>query len=492
MNVLVTDGESTTTIITYFPVSAPSLNPPVVVPFDTVSSSRNLPYAYVGQILSGTGSHSGFVVKPRVVATVAQAVFDEATLAATSDMQWLLQQDRGTYEPDPQVPRGFYSFDGYATQRAVEDTPGILSLESQNLNVAAIYFAEDAGRGGFSGFLASDAGANEFLQSSALKTLVGYPVNGIAPANQGRMHATPPANAAFAWALGRTYTTADIRGIGGMTGGPLCVQRDGGTYYPAGIYVGGINRSAVRAIDSGVIDLFTRAEISSNGGDNNTGGGITHSSFTSIGSSSLPGQLKVTIEPAAARTAAKWWLMLNNKSITTSLASGVIKPGLNPNSYILRLTTVSGFQAPTEQTVVISGGKLSNITFTYEPELTPLETWRMNHFGIKENTGDAADSADPDGDGKINIDEYVAATNPNNSADSFKIKTASKNATSYTVTADGKATRAYVLERSPNLNSGTWSPVGSVGPLATNGLVMLSDPAPPASSAFYRLRVSGP
>ncbi len=489
INVLVTNGETTTAGITYFPASAPSLNPPAVVPFETVSTSRNLPYAYVGQIRSGTGSHSGFVVKPRVVATCAQAVFDDATLAATSGLQWLLQRDRGTYEPDPQVPRGFYVFDGYAAQRTVEGTPGTLSIDSQNLNAAAIYFAADAGRGGFSGFLASDAGDNEFLLSAALKTLVGYPVSGIAPANQGRMHATPPANAAFAWALGRTYTSAGIRGIGGMTGGPLCVQRDGGTYYPAGIYVGGTTRSAVRAIDSAVIDLFTRAEVSSNGGDNNTGGGITHSSFTSIGSSSLPGALKVTIEPAAAITAGAGWRL---KSESSYRSSGTQKTGLNTGSYIMQLKTVSGFQVPTEQTVLVNGGQLREITFNYAAALPTLEAWRLTYFGTTSNTGTAADSADPDGDGQPNLAEYTAGTHPNNTADVFKILSATKSATSFTVTASGKAARTYVLERKTNLAAGPWTPLSSVGPLAADGPVVLSDPAPPANSAFYRLRVSAP
>jgi hypothetical protein len=38
-------------------------------------------------------------------------------------------------------------------------------------------FLEDAGRGGFSGFLASDATDNEFLLSDANKILVGYPID---------------------------------------------------------------------------------------------------------------------------------------------------------------------------------------------------------------------------------------------------------------------------------------------------------------------------
>ena len=489
VNMVVTSGATTTSSLTYFPATAPSLNPPVVVPFTTASTSQNMPYAYCGQIRSGTGTHSGFVVKPRVVATAAQAVFDEATLAATSDTQWLLQRDQGTYEPDPQVPRGFYLFDGYGALRASENTPGTLALASQNLNVAALYFSADAGRGGFSGFLSSDAADNEYLQSSALKTLVGYPVNGISASKQGRMHATAPLNATFTLTLDRTYVTSGIHGIGGMAGGPLCVQYKGGAYYPAGIYVGGTSQSSVRAIDSRVIALFTSAETSGNGGGNSTGGGITHSSFSSIGSATQPGGLKVTIMPQAAQTAGAGWLL---KPETSYRLSGAQKVGLNAGSYILQLKTVSGFQAPTQQTITVTGGQLQDITFTYQEEAPALDAWRMAKFGTYSNTGIAADGADPDGDGQTNLSEYAAGTDPNNGADFFRVLTTTRTATSYTVTAAGKAGRIYVLERRATLDGGTWIQAATSSTLTADGTVTLTDPAPPANSGFYRLRVAMP
>jgi hypothetical protein len=53
-------------------------------------------------------------------------------------------------------------------------------------------------------------------------------------------------------------------------------------------------------------------------------------------------------------------------------------------------------------------------------------------------------------------------------------------------------TVSYVLERRGDLDSGPWTPVTSAGPLAADGPVNLTDPAPPAGSAFYRMRVSAP
>jgi len=228
-DVWVQDGQTALTTLTYFLADAVAGTAPGVLPFETVATSPGMPYAYVGQIRSDVGVSTGFVVKARVVATAGHVVFDDARLAAVTGLEWLFQRDRGSNEPKPQVPRGFYLFDSYAAQRAAEHTPGTSTPQSQNLDAAAIYFLVDAGRGGFGGYLASDADDNEFLLSAANKMLAGYPVDGIAALYQGRMHATPAANVFFARAYGHTYTTSAIRSSGGASGGPLCVQFEGGS-----------------------------------------------------------------------------------------------------------------------------------------------------------------------------------------------------------------------------------------------------------------------
>jgi len=253
-SVVVANNQTSTPTITCFLADAQSGTPPSVLPFVTVATDLTEPYAYVGQIRSNAGLSSGFVVKARVVATAGHVVWDDGTLAAVQNLQWMFERDAGSYEPKPQVPRGFYIFDGYAAQRTAENTPGSSSPASQTLDVASIYFLEDAGRGGFGGFLASDLTANEFLLSAAQKTLVGYPVDGIPANDQGRMHATSPANVVLAAGYGRTFTTTAIRSSGGMSGGSLCIQRSNGKFYPAAVYLGGTNQTVVRAIDSEVID----------------------------------------------------------------------------------------------------------------------------------------------------------------------------------------------------------------------------------------------
>ncbi|MEP4079813.1 cadherin-like beta sandwich domain-containing protein [Haloferula sp.] len=483
-------GEDRILTVTYFAASAPLLNPPTSRSYETAISNPQLPYAYVGQIMSDVGTHSGFVVKRRVVATAAMAVFDDSNFSFANDIQWRLLPDQGNHVPKPTLARGGYVFDGYAAQRETEATPGTFSNTSHNLNVAALYFVEDAGQGGFSGFLASDNTPSEYLVSASLKTLAGYPITGVTPQNFDRLHATNPATTSFTHVQDRVYESAGLRGLGGMTGGPLCVQLDGGAYYPSGIYVGGTTRGIVRAIDSEVVDLFSRAEVSGNGGDNNTGGGITHSSFESIGSSTQAGAIQVFIEPAEARNAGGGWRLKPEASYRPDRNQ---KAGLNAGTYVLQFTAVSGFDAPAEQTVVVSGGQLARVTFTYGKgvNLSPLETWRQENFGPSAtNSGDAADDEDPDGDGEDNIDEFIAGTDPNDSGDVLRILAVERDGGTFTVEVPGVSGRVYLLERTLNLNAVVWPTVDIDGPLSGDGMVELSDDSAPNGAAFYRVRAT--
>jgi uncharacterized repeat protein (TIGR03803 family) len=654
-SVTVVNGGSRELTLTYFTENNAGGAPPLPLDFGSVSANEDLPFAYMGQIRSEVGSSSGFVVKRRVVATAGHVVFDDGTLSSITRLQWLFQRHAGESEPKPLEPRGYYLAAGYADQRIADSIPGEGSPQSQHLDYAALYFLEEAGRGGSAGFLASEAGDdNEFLTSTAEKILAGYAVNGVPAMNQGKLHATAAFTAALTPASGETWTTTAVRGLGGCSGGPLFVRHANGAYFPAAIYLGGSGQTVVRAIDNEVVDLFLRAEVSGNGGDNNTGGGITPTGVTTFGNTSNPGAIKVTILPSAAASAGRWGL----KPEPSNRTSGSTSSGRADDDYILQLTTISGFQAPTPQTVHITGGQLTEITFTYAAEIpppaitsskrvtvtrgqnmtayqivasnspesfsltgdlpaglnfngnngrisgtpqqagifevtlgatnaggsdtkvltitsrpavsnqsataalgqpmsrqltssesgtdvsysiddlppgtslnedtglitgtptqagvfnslftvtkdgasasailtltvtaTPLDLWRQANFLTTSNTGHAADSADPDQDGQTNRSEYAAGTNPNSGTDVFKILTSTRNATTFTVTAAGKASRSYVLERRATLTTGPWTTIVSIGPLTADASISLTDPTSPQTAAYYRLRVNAP
>ena len=227
-NVVVQNGQAAAITITYSLADPLTGTQPNLIPFETVTTDPTKPYAHVGQIRSNVGSSSGFVVKPRVVATAGHVVFDDGTLSAMTGLQWLFQRHRGTYEPKPQIPRGFYIFDGYAAQRSLENTPGTSSPQSQHLDAAALYFLEDAGRGGYGGFLASDLDDNEFLLSSAAENAGGFSGGRYRRFLSGKDARDPADQREFAPGFGQTFTTAAIRSSGGMSGGPLCVQYQNG------------------------------------------------------------------------------------------------------------------------------------------------------------------------------------------------------------------------------------------------------------------------
>jgi len=392
-NVTVTSGQVSLPRFTYYLASSGNGAVPVVQSFEAVKGDGGKPFAFVGQIRGNGGSGTGFVVRSRVVATAAHVVWNEATLSATENLQWLHQRHRETYEPVPVSPRGFYLLTDYADQRETEASPGSFSPQSRNLDVAAMYFNVDAARGGFGGFLASDLDENEFLLSDEEKMLVGYPIDDFAAESRGRLHATDPFNVEFT-AVGasanRVFYTTDIRSSGGGSGGPLCVQFEGGAYYPAAIYLGGVEQTFVRAIDSSVILLFDKAAESGLDDQPHVGGGVSFTEVQSIGGPGDPGSFEVVIQPAGARSAgAKWRL----RPETAWRTSGSQLGGLNAGGYVLELFPAPGFQNPTPQNVFIAGGQLKTLTFTYAlpPVLGPEISVRGRGRGLPN--GDASPSA---------------------------------------------------------------------------------------------------
>ena len=44
---------------------------------------------------------------------------------------------------------------------------------------------------------------------------------------------------------------------------------------------------------------------------------------------------------------------------------------------------------------------------------SPIENWRLEHFGSIANEGDGADTADPSGDGVVNLAKFASGLDPN-------------------------------------------------------------------------------
>jgi hypothetical protein len=117
------------------------------------------------------------------------------------------------------------------------------------------------------------------------------------------------------------------------------------------------------------------------------------------------------------------------------------------------------------------------------------DSWEFT-FGL--NPTNAADAnLDSDGDGQSNLAEYIAGTSPINANDYFMQTIATNSPISISV--PGVAGRTYILWRSQSLASPAgWTSVQTNGPLTTNNIVILADPAAPTDGAYYRTSVTAP
>jgi hypothetical protein len=117
--------------------------------------------------------------------------------------------------------------------------------------------------------------------------------------------------------------------------------------------------------------------------------------------------------------------------------------------------------------------------------------WAAAWFGTNANNPAIAGmTADPDGDGQDNYSEFIAGTDPTNPQSNFQIGSlAVTNGVS--VSLSGVAGRAYILQRTANL-AAAWTPVATNGPLASSQTIVLTDPQPLSSGAFYCAQVTLP
>jgi len=124
--------------------------------------------------------------------------------------------------------------------------------------------------------------------------------------------------------------------------------------------------------------------------------------------------------------------------------------------------------------------------------------WRLATFG-SASSAQGAETADPDGDGQDNLGEFIAFTNPLDSASALRTSIAagvSGAAPTITVSFILPPDRAWSLETSTDLANWTpWTPAGADGlPRASATAISLGAPTPDLATArrFFRLRLAVP
>ena len=338
-----------------------------------ITDLANHPYGFNGQLYTDVGYGSGVAVRESVVLTAAHMVFNDASLGYVSQAWWSFQKEAGVFSPEPIAARGWYVLSGYASQRTNDLQVGGYGVDqssppSRNLDVAALYFLSPTGRGGYGGYLTSDAVPNPYLTGSNLKTLVGYPVDGSyygQTVTPGMMYATAELSTALTQASNNVYSAAWFLSYPGNSGGPLYV-RFNNYYYPAAVYLGSLGSgqnavSVVRAINSEVVNLINLASSLGDSGTNFTGGGVITLIAGAV-STSNPALVQVHITPAGAVSAGAGWRLQGQSAYGSDLSYSL---PVTSSSAVLEFKPVSGWNLPTNQSLNVSPGQLTVVTANY-------------------------------------------------------------------------------------------------------------------------------
>jgi fibronectin type 3 domain-containing protein len=162
------------------------------------------------------------------------------------------------------------------------------------------------------------------------------------------------------------------------------------------------------------------------------------------------------------------------RSTTSGSGYSTVASGLTASTHVDG-TVVNG---TTYYYVVTATGTSSNESAASAPvsatAYTAQENWRFTHFGTTANTGNAADDADPDGDGWTNANEFAAGTDPNDRTSLLKISTLETGTQDVVIGFPTVAGKNYRVEKSATLLDGSWQTVASPVP-GTGATVEITD-----------------
>ena len=309
------------------------------------------------------------------------------------------------------------------------------------------------------------------LSAAEISALAAASLN--APVN---VVATPgQTQVALSWSAVSGATGYNVK-RGYITGGPYTILGSvtGTSYTDTSLAVGSPYYYVVSTFN-GVVESVNSAEISAT----TMAPPPAPSGFTATG-----GDAQVALTWAASPGAASYRV---KRSPTPGGSYALVASGVTGTSL-----TDTGLTNGTTYYYVVSavnlGGESADSTEASGTTYTTLQSWRLTYFGTTSNSGNAADNADPDGDGMTNAQEFAAGTNPTNAASLLKV-------TGLTVNSDGNITvnfstvsgKTYRVERSDTLQAGSWS-VLQDNITGTGGIFQVTDVgAAGQPKRFYRI-----
>jgi len=154
----------------------------------------------------------------------------------------------------------------------------------------------------------------------------------------------------------------------------------------------------------------------------------------------------------------------------------------------LTVTSLSGLTLGALNAVVTTNGVSSGTAVQVATVKTAIQVWRQLYFGTADNSGNAANTFDADGDGLVNLLEYAFGLNPT-SATSLGLPQPQRVGNNFTTTFTGVSGVTYAAEWSSTLLPGDWTPITDTG---AGDQRTFSVPVGSNTQLFVRLTVTSP
>ncbi len=178
-----------------------------------------------------------------------------------------------------------------------------------------------------------------------------------------------------------------------------------------------------------------------------------------------------------------FWQQLSGPTVSiinpTSAQTYFMAPAYTNSVFTFQVTVSDGNSSSTQS---VSFG-LYPLTDTDSDGMT--DAWESLYSLDMNSSADA--SLDADGDGRSNLQEFTAGTNPRDSQSSFRVLSIVKSPTQVTLTFTSVLGKTYTVEYSDDLSSGLWTPLQS-GISAQGGVTTYYSSSPQTGSMrFYRI-----
>jgi autotransporter-associated beta strand protein len=213
-----------------------------------------------------------------------------------------------------------------------------------------------------------------------------------------------------------------------------------------------------------------------------------------------PAQKNLVATAAAGQVSLAWDASSGASSYTiqrsmtadgpyTVISAGVVTGTSYVDSNVINGTTY--YYVVAAVNALAQSANSNEVAATPASLTSPLQDWRQIYFGSSANTGDAADTADPDGDGIPNLLEYALGTNPTSAGSSPVTLGTSDDFLTLSFTRIADSSLTYSIEASDDLG-GSWTTVHTFPAFGSAGSSTYTDTVPVASSPrrFLRLKVT--